>query len=326
MNTMPRLLPTLQLMRFALVYTAISNVWLVAFISRSSPQEPAVDAVRQMPMALLLLCTALVAGGLYVFGMVLNDVLDVRRDKVFAPNRPLPSGRMSVAAAIAIAFTALLIAVAASVPLGAAATFVTLITATLILFYDALAKHDPGIGVLTLGLIRGADMLIANPDLAFAWPVWWNFTHILTLSAICYALERKRPLFSPRDGWIVTGGWAFVTISLIMWMGHRDTMILTDHPWVWVGPLGAAVVFIAMGVRTVHVAPDKSIAGAVLMRRGLLYLIVYDAAWLVSAAMWWQAAVLAALLVMAYGSMLTMRNLSAALGAEPRYIRDGKAT
>jgi 4-hydroxybenzoate polyprenyltransferase len=320
-RTLPRLLPTLQLMRIALVFTAISNAWLVVFLSYGldTPRIP------DIPLDMLLVYTAFTSSGLYVFGMVLNDVLDVRRDKVFAPTRPLASGRMSIAAAIAIAFTALLVAVAASVPLGSVATLITLVTATLILFYNALGKHSPGVGVLTLALIRGGNMLIANPALPFVWPIWWNFTHILTLSAICHALERKRPLFSGRDGWIVTDGFAFVTVVLAGWMNQKHALMLQDRPWIWIGPIVAAIIFMAIGLRTAQKSPDTHTAGGLLMKRGLIYLIVYDLSWLLSAGLMWQAAVTLGLLALAYGSMITMRNLAAALAEPPGYLRDGAA-
>lgn len=307
---MNRLLAALQLTRIALVFTAISNVWVVVLLSEAYGEKVRItEQFADLPLWAILLCTAAVATGLYAFGMALNDVLDARRDRAFAPDRPLPSGQLSIQAAIAITVGALLIAVAAAIPLGAISTLLCLICAGLILFYNALGKHIPGAGILSLGLVRAVHMLIANPALLYLWPIWLTFTHVVGISTAAYALERKRPLMNSRALWTIVGGWVFITVVMLAWMAQRELPFIGER--LWLGPLIAATVFGVLMVPTIGRAPDGRAAGGLLIKRGLLWLIVYDAAWLASGGLWWQAGLIGLLLLAAIGSMATLRHLKA---------------
>lgn len=321
MSALSRLFAALQLTRIALVFTAISNAWVVVLLSAAFGEKVRVtEAYADLPLWVLLLCTAGVAAGLYSFGMALNDVLDARRDRAFAPERPLPSGQLSMPTAVAVTVGALLIAVAAAIPLGRMSTLLCLVTAGLILFYNALAKHVPGVGVLSLGLIRAVHMLIANPALLYLWPVWLTLTHVVGISAAGYTLERKRPLMSPTALWLIVGGWVFVTVVMLAWMTQREAPFVAGA--LWLGPLLAATAFGVLMVPTLGRAPDGRAAGGLLVKRGLLWLIVYDAAWLVSAGLWWQAGLIALLGFAAVGGMTVMRHLKA-LQQPARFQRDG---
>ncbi|MBI1367273.1 MAG: hypothetical protein GC162_01320 [Planctomycetes bacterium] len=318
-----RLTAALQLMRIALVFTAISNIWLVVFISRAH-LDPVIgaEAIRSLPLWALLLCTGAVATGMYVFGMALNDVMDARRDRVFAPQRPIPSGQFSQRGGIAISVGALLLAIAGSVPLGPMSTMLCLICAALALFYNGLGKHLGGVGIVTLGLIRGVHMFIANPGLAYVWPVWLTMTHVIGISAAAHRLEGKRPMLVGPQVWITVGGWAFVTVAMIAWMNGHHTLGAPGRPWMWVGPTAAAGVFVLMALRLGRQSDTPAAAGRTLMRRGLLWLMVYDAAWLLSDGLWWQAGVMVGLLIAAVLSMRAMVQLKALV--EPVKIRSGR--
>lgn len=315
---LPDLLPALQLTRFGLVYTAVSNIWMVALFSHAfRATQPGSAAVNELPLWMLLLCTMLVGGGLYVFGMVLNDVMDARHDRLFAPQRPMPSGRVLPAAAVVIAFAALLVAAAASIPLGHQSTLLTLIVATMIVVYDAFGKHIPGLGVALLGLIRAGNMMIANPAMGFLWPVWVIAGYIMGLSALCHRLERKRPTFEGRDLWILVAVWAFFTISLISWMTHKHGLGIDGHPWIWTGPLAAFAGFLVMMARTLNSSTPHP--GGLLMKRGLMWLMLFDAGWLAAMRLHWQACLPLLLLLAAWATMNFIRHLSAA--AAPTFAR-----
>lgn len=301
------LLAVLQLGRVALVFTAIGNAWVVALFSRAFESDRGVAAITQLPLWQLLATTAGVAAGLYVFGMSLNDVMDARHDRTFAPGRPIPAGRLHVRTAISVAFIALILAIAAAVPLGWRSIIVTLACAMMIVFYDTVGKHLPAVGVLTLGVIRATHMLIANPLLGFCWPVWLTMSHVIGVSAASHKLEGKRPRLTGREVWGVVAGWVFLSMMLMVWMGHREAMTLRDGMWLWVGPTVAAVAFIALAIRTVRRADGDRAAGGGLMKIGLMWLIVYDAAWLFSAALWWQGLLVAAMLPTAWTAMRAMR-------------------
>ena len=82
------MLTWLQLMRFPTVFTALSNILCGYLITH---KFRAVDLFQHGNLGLLLLASA----GLYLGGMVLNDVFDAQLDAVERPERPIPSGDIS---------------------------------------------------------------------------------------------------------------------------------------------------------------------------------------------------------------------------------------
>ena len=85
-KTQATLLTWLQLMRLPTVFTALSNI-LCGFLI-THPLK--VDELPLQKELWLLLGSTI---GLYLGGMVLNDVFDAKLDAVERPERPIPSGR-----------------------------------------------------------------------------------------------------------------------------------------------------------------------------------------------------------------------------------------
>ncbi|WP_436848672.1 SCO3242 family prenyltransferase [Streptomyces asoensis] len=96
---------------------------------------------------------------LYEAGMVLNDWADRAEDTVERPHRPLPSGRVSPAAAFtaACAFTAAGLTLAARA--GRPALAVAAPLAATVWSYDLVLKHTP-VGPLAMAAARGLDLLL----------------------------------------------------------------------------------------------------------------------------------------------------------------------
>lgn len=296
-----KLFSILQIARIGLVWTAISNAWLVILWSRRL--EAGDMALWTDSLWVPLLCGAVAATGLYVFGMTMNDIMDEGHDRRFAPGRPLPSGKLTRLSASIIAGSALMLAIAFAVPLGVASVGVCVGVAVLIVFYDGLGKHLPAAGLLSLGVIRGLHMMAYNPKLIFCWPVWTTMTFIVALSVICYWLEEKRPRLSPRHLWVVTAGWAFITLGLIWLMQRRDGLVSELAPWVWAGPGVAIGGFILLALRLVSHTGARREAGGKLMKLGLQWLIVLDASWLAGAGLWLEAILILSLLGAARATM-----------------------
>ena len=101
---------------------------------------------------------------LYISGVILNDVFDLEIDRQQRPERPLPSGRVSLAAARRLGWRLLVLGVL----LGAGAGFfvghlrpgvVAALLATCILLYDAWLKRTP-LGPLAMGACRMLNVLL----------------------------------------------------------------------------------------------------------------------------------------------------------------------
>lgn len=82
-------MPWLRLMRLPTVFTALANVLCGYYVSSANNDLPIFAATPSF--WLLLLSSA----GLYLGGMVLNDVFDSELDSVERPERPIPSGAIS---------------------------------------------------------------------------------------------------------------------------------------------------------------------------------------------------------------------------------------
>lgn len=314
-----QLVACLQLTRIGLALTAVSNIWLVALLSRALPAgHPAAGPAHDLPLWRYLLLTGGAAVGMYVFGMTLNDVMDLRRDRLFAPDKPLPSRRVRPAAATALAIGALLLAIAASLPLGNRSAALCIITAGLVLFYNGPAKRLSGLGVLTLGLIRVGNMLVANPAFPFAWPIWLTMTHIVGLSALCHRLEGKRPTLTGGHVWLVTLGWAFFSLVTLEWLSRSGTAEARIGR-MWVGPTALALAFVAVAAWTCLRLRTPQRAGMTLMKQGLIWLIAYDAAWLAGAGLWKESLLVASLLPATWLLIGALRVLKLLAQPMPRF-------
>ncbi|MDD2600011.1 MAG: UbiA family prenyltransferase [Kiritimatiellae bacterium] len=107
-----------------------------------------------------LTATVMASLCLYCFGLILNDLVDLKVDLRERPERPLPSGQITVNAArgvaVALAFTGLNLALFAGVPVLCAAA----VLALLIMLYNAGAKRLPVVGAAAMGLCRGGSFLL----------------------------------------------------------------------------------------------------------------------------------------------------------------------
>jgi 4-hydroxybenzoate polyprenyltransferase len=112
---------------------------------------------------------------LYAGGVVLNDVFDRDLDRVERPERPIPSGRVSVGAAArfgaVLLIAGIVIAAMATLTAGVLAAAI----ASFVLLYDAWGKRQWLFGPVNMGICRGFNLLLgvaAVPAaVASAWPL-----------------------------------------------------------------------------------------------------------------------------------------------------------
>lgn len=314
-----RLLTLLQLTRMALVFTAISNSLcaLMLWARWNAGENGRLSDFLTLPHAIAVTMMSL---GLYCFGMSLNDINDRRRDSQLAAHRPIPSGRIGIAAAHVVcaifALTALIAGVFVTRFTGAGwLSFALLIwTGMLIAFYDFAGKYLVAIGLISLGLIRFFHATIAAPRLPVLWHPLLLLNHVAIISAIAYKWEAKRPALT-RGHWVaMLGGLAIIdvmSIGLVGWRRHvRMNVPFAQALWIkptLLIPMFAVIAFIVLALAIHRAAGDRRRAGQTLMLYGLLWLIVYDASFAIAYANWLAGVLLLLLLPMAYVAVQVMR-------------------
>ena len=306
-----RLLTLLQFTRMALVFTAISNslcTLLLATRGRVGPDESVLEALSWQNILLV----ALISIGLYGYGMALNDIIDRRRDRQLAAHRPLPSGRIALATAHVICGLLFLMALAAGFiygrrtpPNGWMSLLLVLWTVFLIAFYDFAGKYLVAVGLLTLGLIRFFHALIPAPQLPLLWHPLLLFTHVSILSAVAYWWEEKRPELTVAHWVAVLGGVALVDALAISIVLARGAQVGWDKGLLL--PIGLAAAFVIVAWRIRRRSATSRQAGQTLMLSGLLWLIVYDSAFVGVYVGWRYALALLVLLPMSYLMVQFMR-------------------
>jgi 4-hydroxybenzoate polyprenyltransferase len=283
----PRILDWLELARPEHLFSAISNSWLLvlmsAHIEPTSHQNP---ALMEMPLWARLLIATLIPAGLGIFGIGFNDVLDLKHDRTFRPASPLAAGRVSVATAASLAVAFLLIAFGAATFLGRYSQFLCVLTAGAILFFNICGKFLPATGLISMGLIRIMTMFICVPRMGFTWPACMTMAHIIICMALVYAIQGRRPRMRGSDLGQLAAGTLFWAVLLVLFMILRQTLLLHDHPHIWVGPLIAMGVFVLVSIVYLKKRlPDLRARRQTAQRfqqMAMLWLIVYDMSWMLS--------------------------------------------
>ncbi len=117
---------------------------------------------------LLLIGTSIL---LYSGGVILNDWFDLERDRIERPERPLPAGQISPGLALTVAVLLFGAALALAAAAGRGPLTVAVTILVLALFYNGAARRIPILGFMTMGLCRGANLILGASDNLTALPV-----------------------------------------------------------------------------------------------------------------------------------------------------------
>ena len=143
------LLAYLQLMRPANITTAWADI-LLGYAAAG------IVGLNLATLGWLILATT----GLYGGGVVFNDVCDAKLDEVERPERPIPSGRASLAGAIALGTILLALGIVAAAMVSSLSAVLALAIAITALLYDKWGKHQTFLGPVNMGMCRGGNLLL----------------------------------------------------------------------------------------------------------------------------------------------------------------------
>jgi 4-hydroxybenzoate polyprenyltransferase len=183
----------------------------------------------------LLLATT----GLYGGGVVFNDVFDAKLDAIERPERPIPSGIVSLTAAT----------VFGAVLLGGGIVFawrwsplsgvLAAATAAAALVYDGIGKHHPLLGPVNMGLCRALNLLLGVTAGGQIAGVHW----LLAAVPLCYiagitSLSRGEVKGGTRAGATISGGWLIAALVFFYAAAFREGLRAA-----WCLPFIAALLF-----------------------------------------------------------------------------------
>jgi 4-hydroxybenzoate polyprenyltransferase len=326
-----RFLAAVQFTRFALVFTAVSNAQaaLLLLAERYRLPDQALGDVLRTPQMVVM---AMLSIGLYGFGMCLNDLVDRRRDASLSSDRPLPSGRLGLATARLLCVAMLALACGSAVAYvpfslnGALSIVLTVGVILLILFFDLAGKYIVPMGLVTLGLIRVFHVAIATPSFSIVWHPLFLMNHVIVVSTLAYWLEDKRPSLTRRHVRfvvLITLALNLAMIALLLWRRGDYTLDQLGLNAALLAPTAMVGVFALVAWGIVARARDRRTAGRRLTLVGLLWLIVYDAAFVTSSVSWSSAVCLLALVPLAWLAVRVCDVLARVgeMSTRPDYIR-----
>jgi 4-hydroxybenzoate polyprenyltransferase len=279
-----------RLLRLPLFVTAAADAvagYLVAILPRGRP-------VSWEHVALL----AGTSTGLYLYGMVQNDLVDIRRDRLLDTGRPLATGAVRLPTAILLLVLFAALAAACALQLGrmerGGATVIAIGAFAAVNLYNLAAKHGPSFVAMTvMGLCRFLNFFIGvaaatgvphniTPDLfALGGPLWVRHG-VSVFFATCivsgYSIAERRNLPMSSRPWMVT-----FFVGAVVGFGMIAVAVTTGAEWFFapVARVFALLLLAAMwpGGLWSAAGPDRLPAQyGRFIPRMLYWLIVMDAA------------------------------------------------
>jgi 4-hydroxybenzoate polyprenyltransferase len=316
-----KLATAIQLTRLTIAFGAVSDIWFIILVTRGDPAYAGRVPAHDAPLWMSLFCGAVIAVGLFAYGAALNDILDLRHDRAFSPDRPIPAGRIRLGQAVVVCVAALLVAVLASIVFGQWSVSVTLLTAAGLLFYNATGKYIPPVSVVTVGLIHAVHMLIPNVFLQFTLPVWMIMTHAMAIALLVHVLEEKRPRMHRRSIIMIAIGWIFwsaLVLGYAGWSPPGGWPDRADLAALWT-PLLAVAGFVAVASWKVRRVAEPAAAAEKLRRYGAMWQSLYGAAWLFLLDLHAEAAFISLFALAGFAVMTLLKEMIGYSGAPVRY-------
>ncbi len=160
---MQKLLAWLQLCRLAAVFTAMADIFLGYLLTHDGLES-------EWELSLLVGASSC----LYLAGMVFNDIFDREIDAKERPKRPIPSGRVTVRAAVNLGVVLMISGLGLAGAAGVGSLIVAGLLTGCIFLYDGLLKSTL-VGPVVMGSCRflnvmlGASVTASDPSIAAVW-------------------------------------------------------------------------------------------------------------------------------------------------------------
>jgi 4-hydroxybenzoate polyprenyltransferase len=179
----------------------------------------AASAANPAALPFLLLATT----GLYGGGVVFNDVFDAKLDAIERPERPIPSGIVSLTAATVFGAVLLGEGIVFAWRWSPLSGVLAAATAAAALVYDGIGKHHPLLGPVNMGLCRALNLLLGVTAGGQIAGVHW----LLAAVPLCYiagitSLSRGEVKGGTRAAAIISGGWLIAALVFFFAAAFRE--------------------------------------------------------------------------------------------------------
>ncbi|WP_031426603.1 UbiA-like protein EboC [Flavimarina sp. Hel_I_48] len=232
---------------------------------------------------------------LYAGGVVFNDFFDYRIDQLERPERPLPSGVVSLKAAAIFGGVLMLLGILLAFYANFIAGAIALVLALAILTYDAFSKKSAFFGPLNMGLCRSLNLLLGMALLVkFGyWPI--VFTPLIYIGAITMISQGEVHGNNKRSVAFAGVLYLFVLLGILAATFFWELQTLQALPFLLVF---AFLIFKPLYEAYRENSP-KNIKKAV--KAGVIALIVMDACIAVAFSEWWVGLLVLLLLPLSIG-------------------------
>lgn len=280
----------LRLMRPANIVTAIADV-LAGIAVSGFITAWVFDYSHSLSVLLLCVSTA----GLYGGGVVFNDVIDTNLDRIERPERPIPSGLISIREATTLGSLLLLSGIIAALSVNLTSGLLAVLITIAALVYNKWGKHHPFLGPPNMGLCRGLNLLLGVSILPGTIITWWYiaFVPIIYISSITM-VSRGEVHGSSRASLYGASLLYALVIGLILYFALINGMVL----FVLVFLLPFAWMIFKPLIMAVKEPSGFNIGKAV--KAGIIALIMMDAAWAAASGAFAAALIIALLLPLSF--------------------------
>ena len=220
----------------------------------------------------VLLCLATI--GLYGGGIVFNDVFDAELDKVERPERPIPSGIITVNEATIFGSLLLLAGIICASVVGLTSGLLAVLITIFALTYDKWGKHHSWLGPVNMGICRGLNLLLGISIITLSLEKTWFvfFVPVIYIASITM-ISRGEVHGGKKNTLQIAAFFYSLVIATILFLAYRMEQVLPALlfliPFAW---------FILKPLSTAMKEPiGKNIGKAV--KAGVIALILMDAAW-----------------------------------------------
>jgi 4-hydroxybenzoate polyprenyltransferase len=256
-------------MRPANIVTSIADVLAgIAISGFLANENPSINYFSPI----LLLCISTI--GLYGGGVVFNDVFDAELDKVERPERPIPSGVISIKDAALLGIILLLLGIIAGFIVSVVSGLLAISIVVAALVYDKWSKHNAIMGPLNMGLCRGLNLLLGISIVISSLSMWWFLAIVPVIYIAAITMVSRGEVHGGSKSILYVAALFYcLVIGGILFLSSRMEMIR----WTLVFLIPFAWMIFSALIKAIRLPSPKNIGKAV--KAGVIALILMNASW-----------------------------------------------